>query len=122
MYLLDMGDNLRSLLRWLLRIDRQHDPLLETYLQRNREALERQRIDSDEPHAPVLDEPVIEERVEELIETLEVVDDKPNETPESSQNELPLGYEDAPPDYWIKRVEIEDSIEPQEKRRAGESK
>jgi hypothetical protein len=49
LYLFTMSDKLRSFFRWLFRIDRQQDPLLERYLQRNREALERQR---EEPTMP----------------------------------------------------------------------
>ena len=76
-----MGDTLRSFFTWLLRTDRQQDPLLERYLQINREALESQRSNFSELDHSVVEEEAVEEPVEVIREGPEPVEDKPHARP-----------------------------------------
>jgi hypothetical protein len=124
-----MGDTLRSLLRGLLRIDRKQDPLLERYLQRNREALERQRMDfgqlTDEAVVETVDEEPVEELreepVAEPIDIPKVFEEQLQETRRSIQSELPLKYQNTWPGYETSEGETQESMGRNEEKETSES-
>jgi hypothetical protein len=110
-----MGGKLLAFFRWLFRLDRQQDPLLERYLRKNREALDRQRREPAKSslgdHEDRMKETLREEPGEKLGQFPMQVEEPRADTLSSSQRNLPLKYENASAPCETNELDMQDSSE-----------
>jgi hypothetical protein len=115
-----MEGKLPAFFRRLFRIGRREDPLLERYLRRNRDALDRQRQESD---VSGLDDHLMEDLPSESLaqEDPGVDEEAPSELEDQNQGNLFLGHQDA---RFAETPEACDAYDPfakNERRRSQET-